>query len=250
MVRITRAVARGLEDALTPVGVRLFAATLALVTAVQLLVNTYLDGRAVAVLDRRIVVEYAATLPLAASTAAWLLVGLLFAGSWLLVVFLRSLVRDADGGIRAEDVLHEALPATVRVAVAVAVGGTLVLAGLAFGIGPGVLLAAHLLFVPVLVAVEDEGLVGATVRSWELAATHRVRVLAFTAVVTLLLGGIGAAGVLSAGLDPWLEFLLGVVATSLILFVATGTCVDVYRQHDGGRSTPAGTSRGHGAGAL
>lgn len=250
MVRLTRALARGLDDTLTPVGVRLLAATLLLVSAVQLLVNTYLDGTGVAVLGRRFVVDYAATLPVAPSTAAWLLVGLLFAGSWLLVVFLRSLVRDADGGIHPDDVLHEALPATIRVAVAGAVGGTLVLAGLAFGIGPGVLLAGHLLFVPVFVAVEDEGLIGAVVRSWELAATHRVRVLAFTAAVTALVGGIGVASVLSTTLAPWLEFLLGVVGTTLILFVATCVCVDLYRQHDGGRSARAGTSRGHGAGAL
>lgn len=250
MVRITRALARGLEDALTPVGVRLFAVTLLLVSAVQLLVNTYLDGLVVAVLGRRFVVDYATTLPVRSSTAAWLLVGLLFAGSWLLVVFLRSLVRDADGGIHPDDVLHEALPATIRVALAGAVGGTLVLAGLAFGIGPGVLLAGHLLFVPVFVAVEDDGLVGATVRSWELAAAHRIRVLAFTAAATLLVGGVGVASLLSAALDPWLEFLLGVVATTLVLVVSIPACVDVYRQHDDGRRTPASTGRGHGARAL
>jgi hypothetical protein len=250
MVRITRALARGLEDTLTPAGVRLFGATLLLVSAVQLLANTYLDGLVVTGFGRRLVVDYGATLPLQPSTAAWLLVGLLFAGSWLLVVFLRSLVRDADGGIHPDDVLHEALPATIRVAVAVAVGGTLVLAGLAFGIGPGVLLAGHLLFVPVFVAVEDTGLIGAVVRSWELAAAHRVRVLAFTAAVIGLVGGIGAASVLSTLLDPWLEFLLGVVGTTLILFVSTCACVDVYRQHDDGRGVPGATGQNRGAGAL
>ncbi|MFB6280568.1 MAG: hypothetical protein ABEH40_00925 [Haloferacaceae archaeon] len=250
MVRLTRAIARGLDDTLTPVGVRLFATTLVLVSAVQLLVNTVLDGTAVAVLGRRFVVEYATTVPVDPSTAAWLLVGLLFAGSWLLVVFLRSLVRDADGGIHPDDVLHEALPATVRVALAGGVGGTLVLAGLAFGIGPGVLLAAHLLFVPVFVAVEDEGLIGAVARSWELAAAHRIRVLGLTAAVTALVGAVGVASVLSAALSPWLEFLLGVVAVTLVLFVATCACVDIYRQHDDGRSTPAGARQGHGAGAL
>ncbi|MFB6301912.1 MAG: hypothetical protein ABEH78_03505 [Haloferacaceae archaeon] len=250
MVRLTRALARGLEDTLTPAGVRLFAATLLLVTAVQLLANTYLDGIVLAAFGHRLVVDYAATLPLGSSTAMWLLVGLLFAGSWLLVVFLRSLVRDADGGIHPDDVLHEALPATIRTAVAVAVGGTLVLAGLAFGIGPGVLLAGHLLFVPVFVAIEDDGLIGAVARSWKLAAAHRVRVLTFTAVVTLLVGGIGVGSVLSTALDPWLEFLLGVGGTTAVLFVAICACVDIYRQHDDGRSTPAGTSRSHGAGAL
>lgn len=250
MVRLTRALARGLDDTLTPVGVRLFATTLVLVAAVQLLVNTYLDGASVAVLGRRFAVDYAATLPVSSSTAVWLLVGLLFAGSWLLVVFLRSLVRDADGGIHPDDVLHEALPATIRVALAGAVGGTLVLAGLAFGIGPGVLLAAHLLFVPVFVAVEDDGLIGAVARSWKLAAANRIRVLGFTAGVTALVGGIGVASVLSTLLDPWLEFLLGVVATTLILFVGTCACVDLYRQHDDGRTTPGGARQGHGAGAL
>ena len=250
MVRITRALARGLEDALTSAGVRLLGATLLLVTAVQLLANTFLDGIAVSAFGGRVVVGYAARLPIGPSAAAWLLVCLLFVGSWLLVVFLRSLVRDGDGGIHPNDVMHEALPATLRVAVAGAVGGTLVLAGLAFGIGPGVLLAGHLLFVPVFVAVEDASLVDAVARSWELAAAHRLRVLAFTAAVFAALGTIGVASALSTALDPWLEFLLGVVATGLILFLSTCACVDLYRQHDDGRRARAGTSQGHGAGAL
>lgn len=249
MVRLTRALARSLDDALTPAGVRLFAATLVLASAVQLLTNTFLDGLAVSAFGRRFLVDYGATLPLAPSAAAWLLIALLFAGSWLLVVFVRSLVRNG-GGIHPDDVRREALPATIRVAITVAIGGAAVLAGLAFGIGPGVLLAGHLLFVPVFVAAEDAGLVAAVVRSWELAAAHRVRVLAFTTVVTAALGAIGVASVASTALDPWLEFLLGVVATATILFLSVSACVDVYRQHDAARNARTSAGRGHGAGAL
>ncbi|MFB6156727.1 MAG: hypothetical protein ABEJ34_02665 [Haloferacaceae archaeon] len=250
MVRLARAVARALDDALTPAGVRLLGATLLLVSTGQLLVNTLLHGTTIQLPWTEVVLAYPATLPLGDSAAAWLFAGLWVVASYLLVVFLRTLVRDGDDGIHPDDVLHEALPATLRVAVAGAAGGALVLAGLAFGIGPGVLLAAHLLFVPVFVAVEDAGLISAVVDSWQLAAAHRVRVLAFTAVVTVLLGAVGVAGALSASLDPWLEFLLGVAATVVVLSVAVPAVVDVYRQHGENAGPPSGTGQRRGAGAL
>lgn len=250
MVRIARALARGFDDALTPAGVRLFGATLLLLIATELLVNTFLDGLSVAVPGGRLVLGFATTLPLAPGTAVWLLVGLWVLGSWLLVVFVRTLFRDGSDGIHPEDVIREGLPATLRMTVATGIGGVLVLAGLAFGIGPGVLLAAHLLFVPVFLAVEDAGLLTAVVKSWQVAAEHRVRVLAFTTVVTLLLGAIAVAGALATSLDPWLEFLLGISAIAFVCFVSLAVVVDVYRQHGERGRRSHGARHGLGAGAL
>jgi hypothetical protein len=250
MVRLARALARGLDDALTPAGVRLFLGALLVVSTVQLLVNTLLDGVWVALPGGgRLVVGYVATLPLGREAAAWALAATWLGGSWLLVVLVRTLARDTDDQIHPGDVTREALPATLRVAVATAAGAALTLVGLAFGLAPGVLVAGHALFVPVVVAVEDAGLVTAVGRSWTLAAAHRVRMLALVSGALALLAAAAGVGLLSDALAPWLEFVLGVGAATLLGFVTVGSAVDIYRQHgtDAGARSSARDSR---AGAL
>jgi len=229
MVRLVRALARGVDDVATPAGVRLLAAALALALLGQLLVNTVLDGLVVSALGRSVVVSYAATLPVAPTTAAWLLAALWLVGSYVLVVVCRAFAAPGES-LRVDDLTRDALPATLRVAVAVAVGSALTLAGFAFGVAPGILLAAHLLFVPVFVAVDGDGLDDAVVRSWRLAAAERVRVLALTTLAAALVAGT-LVGV-GALVGPTPELLLGSAVVAAVAVSLVAVAVDVRRQHE------------------
>lgn len=232
MVRLVRALTRGVDDVTTPAGARLLVAVVALVTLGQLLVNTVLDGLVVSAFGLSATVTYAATLPVGPTAAAWLLVGAWVVGSYLLVVCCRAFAGPAES-LRVEEFTRDALPATLRTAIATALGGTLVLVGLAFGVVPGILVATHLLFVPVFVAVDGAGLDDAVVRSWRVAAAGRVRMLvlttlalALTAVVLLAVGVVGS---------PALELLVGSLVVSLLVTALVGVVVDVRRQHDDAR---------------
>jgi hypothetical protein len=244
MVRLVRALARGVDDVTTPAGVRLLVAALALVLSGQLLVNTVFDGLVVSALGLSVVVSYAVTLPVGPAAATWLLVVLWVVGSYVLVVVCRAFAAPGES-LRVEDLTRDALPATLRTAVAVAAGGALTLAGLAFGVAPGILLAAHLLFVPVFVAVDGDGLDDAVVRSWRLTAAERVRVLALTtfgaAVAAAALVGVGAL------VGPTLELLLGSAAAAAVAVSLVAVAVDVRQQHgDGGPGRARRSARGAG----
>lgn len=244
MVRLVRALARGVDDVVTPAGVRLLAAALAVALLGQLLVSTVLDGLLVSAFGLSMTVSYAATLPVGPTTAAWLLVGLLTAGSYVLVVVCRAFAAP-DGSLRVEDLTRDALPATLRTAVAVAVGGVLVLAGSVFGVVPGILLAAHLLFVPVFVAVDGSGLDDAVVRSWRLAAAERVSVL----VLTTLAAALAVASLVGAGVlvGATIELFLGSVAVAVVAVSLVAVAVDVRRQHeDAGAGRARRRTRGAG----
>ena len=88
---------------------------------------------------------------------------------------------------------------------------------------PGILVATHLLFGPVFVAVDGAGLDDAVVRSWRVAAAGRVRMLvlttlalALTAVVLLAVGVVGS---------PALELLVGSLVVSLLVTALVGVVV-------------------------
>jgi hypothetical protein len=243
MVRLARALARGIDDVATPAGGRLFAAAVALALVGHLLVNTVLDGLVVSAYGLVVTVGYDATLPVGPGTAAWLFAGAWLAGSWLLVVACRAFAGPEDG-LTVDDLTRDALPATLRTAIATGVGGALVLAGLAFGVAPGVLLAAHLAFVPVYVAVDGAGLDDAVVGSWRLAAAERLRVLALTAAAFALAVGV-AVGVGLVG-SAGLELLLGGVVLAGLALALVGVVVDVRRQHE---DAAPGRARGRTLGA-
>lgn len=250
MVRLSRAFARGMDDVATPAGTRLLVAAIGLVALGNLLVNTVLDGLVIEAYGATLTTSYVVTLPVGPGVAVWLFAAAWVLGSWLLVVLCRTCADDGSTALRMKDFRHEALPATLRTAIGTGVGGALVLAGFVFGIVPGILLAAHLLFVPVFVAVDDTGLDTAVVRSWQLAAAHRARAIGLVTVVTALVGvlaGFGAATTLGS---PVLEFLLGVVALALLGVVVVGIAVDVHRQHGQGNGVRSGASQRRGAGAL
>lgn len=244
MVRLVRALARGIDDVATPGGVRVFVAALALTLVGHLLVNTLLDGLVLSGYGLTVTVEYGTTLPVGPTAAAWLLAGAWLVGSWLLVVACRVFA-GGERTLSVDDLTRDALPATLRTAIATGLGGALVLAGFAFGIAPGILLLAHLLFVPVFVAVDGDGLDDALLRSWRLAAAARVRVLALTTLATaLVVASVLAAGTIGA---PGVEIVVaGALVTTLGLSLV-GVVVDLRRQHEsGGRGRASG--RLHGAG--
>jgi hypothetical protein len=244
MARLVRALARGIDDVATPAGARLFVAALALTLVGHLLMNTLLDGLVVSGYGLSLTIAYGATLPVGPTGAAWLLAGVWLVGSWLLVVACRAFA-GPEGVLNVDDLTRDALPATLRTAIATSLGGVLVLAGFAFGVAPGILLLAHLLFVPVFVAVDGDGLDDAVVRSWRVAAAGRVRVLALTTlVVALLVASVVVAGAIgSAGL----ELLAGSVLVAGITLSVVAVAVDLRRQHD--KSGPGQASgRLHGAG--
>jgi hypothetical protein len=239
-----------MDDVATPAGTRLLVAAAALVAFGNLLVNTVLDGIVVELFDAALVTSYAVALPVDPGVAVWLLVAAWLVGSWLLVVLCRSFAADGTEVLRVSDLRREALPATLRTAIVTGVGGTLVLAGLAFGIVPGLLLAAHLLFAPVFVAVDDAGLDTAIVGSWRLAAANRVRAIGLVTIAAALAGVLGGVAATTTLGSPVLEFLLGVVVTAFLGVVGVGVAVDIYRQHGDGGGLRAGTRQRRSAGAL
>ena len=228
MVRLVRALARGIDDVATPAGGRLFAAVAALALVAHLLVNTALDGLVVSAYGLVVTLGYDLTLPVGPGAAVWLLAGAWLAGSWLLVVACRAFAAPEDG-LTVDVLTRDALPATLRTAVATGVGGVLVLVGLVFGIAPGILLAAHLAFVPVFVAVDGAGLDDAVVRSWRLAPAERLRVLALTGTTFVVTVGVVVVG---AGGSSGLGLLLGGTALAGLAVALVGVAVDVRRQHD------------------
>ena len=227
MVRLVRAVARGIDDIATPGGARVFVAVLSLTLVGHLLVNTFLDGLVLSGYGLTLTVEYGATLPLGPSAATWLLAAVWVVGSWLLVVTCRVFA-GGERSLTVDDLTRDALPATLRTAIATGVGGTLILVGFVFGVAPGILLLAHLLFVPIFVAVD--GLDGALLRSWRLAAAWRVRVLALTTlVVALVVVSLLAVGVIAS---TALELLIGSVLVAVLSLALVGVAVDLRRQHE------------------
>ncbi|MFB6168577.1 MAG: hypothetical protein ABEJ43_06995 [Haloferacaceae archaeon] len=243
MVRLVRALARGTDDVATPAGARLFVAALALTLAGHLILNTLLDGIVVSGYGLTLTIDYATTLPVGPTVAAWLLAATWLVGSWLLVVACRAFA-GSTGVLSVDDLTRDALPATLRTAIATGLGSVLVLAGFAFGVAPGVLLLAHLLFVPVFVAVDGDGLDDAAVRSWRLAAAGRVRVLALTTLaVALAVAGVVVAGAVGGGL----ELLVGSVFVAAVALAVVGVAVDLRRQHDQGGPGRA-SGRPHSAG--
>jgi hypothetical protein len=244
MVRLVRALARGVDDVTTPGGLRLLVAAVALALVGQLLVNTVLDGLVVSAYGLSLTAAYATTLPVGPTAAAWLFAALWVVGSWVLVVVCRAFA-GPTGHLEVSDLTRDALPATLRTAVATGVGGALVLAGFAFGVAPGVLLAAHLLFVPVFVAVDGDGLDDAVVRSWRLAAAERVRVLALTTLaVGLAVAVLAGAGAL---VGPTVELLLVSAVVALLALSLVAVAVEVRRQYEDSRPGRA-RSRARGAG--
>lgn len=251
MVRLGRAVVRGIDDATTSGGARLVLASFAVAAAANLLLNTVLDGLVVeiAALDTTVTTAYPVALSVPPGVATWLLVGAWIVGSWLLVVACRTFAGET-GRLERADLTRDALPATIRTAAITGVGGALTLAGFVFGIVPGVLLFAHLVFAPVFVAVDGDGLAGAVARSWQLAAENRVRALAAAAGLTAVAAAGGAVGALLGVGSPALEFLLGALAVALFAVVTVGIAVDFRRQHERSGPSPSGAARGTGAGAL
>lgn len=244
MVRLVRAVARGIDDVATPGGIRVFVAALSLTLVGHLLVNTFLDGLVLSGYGLTLTVDYGATLPLGPSTAAWLLAAAWVVGSWLLVVACRVFA-GGERSLTVDDLTRDALPATLRTAIATGLGGTLVFAGFAFGVVPGILLLAHLLFVPVFVAVDGDGLDDALLRSWRLAAARRVRVLTLTTLaVALVVACVLGVGIIGSGV---LELLVGSVLVAALGLSLVGVAVDLRRQHE---SSGPGRASGrlHGAG--
>lgn len=229
MVRLVRAVARGIDDIATPGGARVFVAVLSLTLVGHLLVNTFLDGLVLSGYGLTLTVEYGATLPLGPSAATWLLAAVWVVGSWLLVVTCRVFA-GGERSLTVDDLTRDALPATLRTAIATGVGGTLILVGFVFGVAPGILLLAHLLFVPIFVAVDGDGLDGALLRSWRLAAAWRVRVLALTTlVVALVVVSLLAVGVIAS---TALKLLIGSVLVAVLSLALVGVAVDLRRQHE------------------
>lgn len=250
MVRLSRAFARGMDDVATPAGTRLFVAALGLVTVGNLLVNTVLDGLVFEAYGATLTTSYPVSLPVGPGLAVWLLVAAWALGSWLLVVLCRTFAADGTTALRAKDFRREALPATLRTMIATGVGGALVFLGVGFGIVPGLLLAAHLLYVPVYVAVEDAGLDTAVVRSWQLAAAHRARAIALVTVAAALVGVLAVVSAVTTVGTPVLEFLVGVLGTALLGVVVVGAAVDLHRQHGQGGGVRPGAGQRRGAGAL
>ncbi len=244
MVRLVRALARGIDDVATPGGARVFVAALALTVVGHLLVNTLLDGLVVSGYGVAVTAEYGATLPVGPTAAAWLLAGGWLVGSWLLVVACRVFA-GTERTLTVDDLTRDALPATLRTAIATGLGGALVLLGLGFGVAPGILLLAHLLFVPVFVAVDGDGLDDALLRSWRLAAAARGRVLALTTLaVALAVASVLVAGAVGAG---GLEVVLASALVAALALSLVGVVVDLRRQHE---SSGPGRASGrlHGAG--
>jgi hypothetical protein len=238
----------GAERVTGGVGAALFVAFLAAFALGNASLNTVLTAVAGTPLPTGgVVSEYGVVLDVHPLVAALGLPVAVALGSVAAVVGIRVLVEDGAGRWRdpTRCLTHRTLPAA-GATVAVGAVGLLALAfGTALLVVPGVLVAAYLLVVPAVVALEDVGPVDA-VHVTTKRLTRR-RALSLAGATAALVGvGLFVAAVTSLTyvLAPATEFGVGVVCCAALAVVWVGVVAEAHtRLGDALRRTPGRTAR-------
>jgi hypothetical protein len=232
-------VVSGVRRVASPAGVALFAAFVVSLAVFNAALNTVLTAAAGTPLPTGgEVAAYGVVLPVHPAVALLVAAGALVAGSFVVVVGSRLLLGSAAPrwSDPVECLTHRVVPATAVVLVAGVATAVAVAVGTVVLVVPGLVLAGHLLVFPVVLAVEDVGLVAGLRESLRRAADARVELTAATLglVVPASLLVVGAS--VSYVLPTTVEFGLGVLGGAALLVAWLGVAAEAYR-HLGAGST-------------
>jgi hypothetical protein len=235
----------GLRRVARPAGGVLLVGFLAALGAVNASLNTLLTAASGTSLPGGVVVAaYGVTLPGGPLVAAVALAAGLAVTSVLAVVGVRLLGDDGDGRWRSPRrcLTQRTLPAAASVAAVVCLGVLALPLGVAALVVPGVLVAAYLLVVPGVVALEGVGPVEAVHRTTKRLTRGRALALA-GAAVTLVAAALVVAS-LSYFLRPATEFALGVALGGTLAVCWVGVTAEAHARLGGsGRPTQNRTAR-------
>lgn len=238
----------GLRRVARPAGGVLLVGFLAALGAVNASLNTLLTAASGTSLPGGVVVAaYGVTLPGGPLVAAVALAAGLAVTSVLAVVGVRLLGDDGDGRWRSPRrcLTQRTLPAAASVAAVVCLGVLALPLGVAALVVPGLLVAAYLLVVPGVVALEGVGPVEAVHRATKRLTRGRALALA-GAAVTLVAATlvVATAASFSYFLRPATEFALGVALGGTLAVCWVGVTAEAHARLGGsGRPTQNRTAR-------
>lgn len=183
--------------------------------------------------------DYAVTVPLSPLGAGVVLLGAGILAVCSLALFVRSVGSDTSGEMRPFSVTETVLR-LVRATAVVVVGMFAMLLGVALLVVPGLVVLVYFPFV-FLAVVLDGQTVGGAVRESHARISARPGPVAATSLATALgLVGVGFAGMVSSVLPPAAEFVLGGMASALVVLVGTYILTKLYQLH------PSQSSSGYG----
>lgn len=170
---------------------------------------------------------FALDLPVAISGG---LIALLMVVSLVLgIVAMRAVYADIDRVPTADHTRRLARTAFVLVVVGI-IYCLAVLIGTIFLIIPGIFIAVSLVFVNVIVVIEEAGPIEALERSWELTSGNRIRLFA----LGLVIGGVGFIVGFVSNIVTFLSPVIGDIATMAVMGVLSlfnvAVLIGAYRQ--------------------
>ncbi|QHS17675.1 hypothetical protein GWK26_11265 [haloarchaeon 3A1-DGR] len=249
-LQLGRTFSDGIRRVVTRTGALLLAMLLAVQFLVQTAINTVVIGllppEAAAALEGML----GLTLPVSAGVAGALLVVGIVAGAASLVVLSRALTRPIAELSTVPSRLFTRRPG--RATLSMLVGGVLiaiaVTIGTAFLFVPGIFLSVCFMFFVFAVGVEDRGIVGGLKRSWGLSRGNRLKLAVFVVVAAVIGGLLGIVGsVLDLANAPVLAEVVTNTLGSVLFLLLYGAIAEAYLQvrEDGpggsGRAGPTGS---------
>ena len=238
----------GLRRVARPAGGVLLVGFLAALGVVNASLNTILTAVSGTELPGGIVVAtYGVTLPGGPLIAAVVLPASVGVASVLGVVGVRLLGDDGDGRWRSPRrcLTQRTLSASAGVAAVVGLGALALPLGVAALVVPGLLVAAYLLVVPGVVALEGVDPIEAVHRTTRRLTRGRALALAGAAALLLLVAAaVVAAASLTYLLRPGTEFALGVLVGAGLALSWVGVAAEAHARLGGNaRPTPNRTAR-------
>lgn len=223
---IGRAIARGASRTTTTAGL-----VLAAIYAVYAVVTTAAVNTAVVEAVDAPAADPGVTLPLSAGAAGIVSAVGYVVGAVLIVGITRTMVREEA---ELSSVPTDAFTRRIGRATAVTIV-TAFVAGVAITLGfvlvvPGFFLLVSFLFAFVLVAVEDEGVIGSLRGSWRLASGHRWRLLVIAVVLLGIQFAATVVGTVVGVVDPAAGQVASALLSGVFVVLSTAIVADAYLQ--------------------
>lgn len=230
--QLVRAVSDGIGRILSPTGGILLLFMIGIQFLAQTSINTAIVGLFSPGPAGEIEATLGMTLPVSSTVAAVIFLGTVVFSSVYFVVLARALARPTSELSTFPTEIYKRRIG--RASLTMLVGGFVVtiavMTGTAFFLLPGIFLATCFLFFMFVVAVENQGLIGALRRSWTLSRGHRLKLsllVIASGLIGFLIGVVGSlfdfvsspiAGelIVNTGLSVWFIVLYGVIAAAYL----------------------------------
>lgn len=199
-----------------------------LVALLNAALNTLLAGMGSA-LPESLQFDYAVTVPLAPPGAGVLAVSAGFVTVCSLALFVRAVGNGSDSKLNPVPVT-ETLQRFARATGVVVVGTLGTVLGLALLVVPGLVVLVYLPFVFLAVVLEGGTVAGAIQSSHARISARPGPTAAASLGTVLTLVGIGLAGILSTVLPPAVEFVVGGIASAVVVLAGTYLLTRLYRR--------------------